>query len=240
MLTAIVTGGSGGIGSAICRALCEEGYHVIVCYNSGRESAEKLVTDLTSAGHSAEAVRCDVRNESDIISAVGDAASSGTLAVAVNCAGTALFSQVQDTSAAELSDIFSVNSTGTFLMCREASKKMIPNHFGRIINISSMWGISGASCESAYSASKASVIGLTKALAKELGPSGITVNCVAPGLIDTPMNSRLSESDIASLVDDTPVGRIGTPEDIASAVLFFCNAPFVTGQTLCVDGGMTL
>lgn len=240
MRSAIVTGGSGGIGSAICRALCREGYHVTVCYNEGRKKAEDLVSELVSSGSSAEAVRCDMRSETDIVNAVEKASSAGTLSVAVNCAGISLFSQIQDTSAAELNDLFAVNSTGTFLMCREAAKKMIPNHYGRIINISSMWGIAGASCESAYSSSKASVIGLTKALAKELGPSGITVNCIAPGLIDTPMNSRLSESDIAALIDDTPAGRIGTPEDIADAVVFFCSASFVTGQTLCIDGGMTL
>lgn len=240
MHSAIVTGGSGGIGSAICRALCKEGYHVIVCYNTERERAEELVTDMRSHGLSAEAVRCDVRSETDVVSAVEKAAAAGPLCVAVNCAGSALFSQIQDTSAEELNDIFAVNSLGTFLLSREAAKKMIPNHSGRIINISSMWGLAGASCESAYSASKASVIGLTKALAKELGPSGITVNCIAPGLIDTAMNSRLSEEDIRSLVEETPVGRIGTPEDIASAVLFFCDASFITGQTLCVDGGMTL
>ena len=240
MRSAIVTGGSGGIGSAICRALCREGYHVTVCYNEGRKKAEDLVSELVSSGASAEAVRCDVRSEADIVSAVETASSAGPLSVTVNCAGISLFSQLQDTSSSELNNIFAVNSIGSFLMCREAAKKMIPNHYGRIINISSMWGIAGASCESAYSSSKASVIGLTKALAKELGPSGITVNCIAPGLIDTPMNSRLSEEDIADLIEATPAGRIGTPEDIAAAVVFFCNASFVTGQTLCIDGGMTL
>ncbi|MBP0969790.1 MAG: SDR family oxidoreductase, partial [Oscillospiraceae bacterium] len=149
-------------------------------------------------------------------------------------------SQIQDTSALEIENIFDINSTGTILMCRESAKRMISGHFGRIINISSMWGISGASCESVYSASKASVIGLTRSLAKELGPSGITVNCIAPGLIDTKMNAGLTKEAVDALVADTPVERIGSPDDIASAVLFFCSAPFVTGQTLCVDGGLTL
>ena len=240
MRSAIVTGGSGGIGSAICRKLCEDGHYVAVCYNTDRDGAEELVSSLRAGGYSAQAVACDVRNEAQISEAVRTTASLGDLSVAVNCAGTALFSQIQDTSAEDLEEIFSVNSTGAFLVCREAARYMIPAHFGRIINISSMWGVSGASCESAYSASKAAVIGLTKALAKELGPSGITVNCVAPGLIDTKMNSRLSRSDIDALTADTPLGRVGTPENVAEAVLFFCRASFVTGQVLCVDGGFTL
>ncbi len=240
MGSAIVTGGSGGIGSAICRRLCAEGYSVAVCYSAGRSAAEDLARTLCEEGHIAIAVQCDVRDSSQIERAVLEAASLGSLEVAVNCAGISLFSQLQDTTPDELQEIFSVNSTGTYLVCREAAKQMIPWHFGRIINISSMWGVAGASCESAYSASKASVIGLTKALAKELGPSGITVNCIAPGLIDTPMNSRLSPSDIAALVSETPCGRIGTPEDVADAAAYFCRASFVTGQILCVDGGFTL
>lgn len=240
MRSAVVTGGSGEIGSAICRKLCENGYSVAVCYNNDRSGAEELVRILTEEGHSAQAVRCDVRDEAQIISAVEKAASMGELSVAVNCAGTALFSQIQDTSSEALEEIFRVNSLGAYLVCREASRYMISGHYGRIVNVSSMWGVSGGSCESAYSASKSSLTGLTMALAKELGPSGITVNCVAPGLIDTKMNSRLSADDIKALVADTPVGRIGTAEDVADAVVFFCGASFVTGQVLCVDGGFTL
>ena len=240
MRSAIVTGGSGEIGSAICRKLCERDYSVAVCYNTDRNSAEELVRSLVSEGYSAEAVPCDVRDESQIVSAVGKAASMGALSVAVNCAGIALFSQIQDTSREALQEIFSVNSIGAYLVCRETAKHMIPLHSGRIVSISSMWGVSGGSCESAYSASKSALTGMTKALAKELGPSGITVNCVAPGLIDTKMNSRLSSSDIAALIEETPAGRIGTPEDVADAVMFFCDSPFITGQVLCVDGGFTL
>ena len=240
MRSAIVTGGSGEIGSAICRKLCERGYSVAVCYNTDRNSAEELVRSLVSEGYSAEAVPCDVRDESQIVSAVGKAASMGELSVAVNCAGIALFSQIQDTSREALQEVFSVNSIGAYLVCRETAKHMIPLHSGRIVSISSMWGVSGGSCESAYSASKSALTGMTKALAKELGPSGITVNCVAPGLIDTKMNSRLSSSDIAALIEETPAGRIGTPEDVADAVMFFCDSPFITGQVLCVDGGFTL
>jgi len=240
MRSAIVTGGSGGIGSAICRALCEEGYSVLICYSSGREPAEDLAAELGSLGYCAEAFRCDVRSEQEIIGAVGRAAELGELSAAVNCAGVSLFAQIQDTSAEELDDIFRINSTGTYLVCREAAKKMIPLGSGRIINISSMWGVAGASCESAYSASKASVIGLTKALAKELGPSGITVNCIAPGVIDTRMNARLTPDDIQALCDETPLGRIGKPDEVAQAVVYFTRASFVTGQVLSVDGGFTL
>ena len=240
MRTAIVTGGSGGIGSAVCRALCAEGYGVAVGYNSGREAAEDLAGSLVSEGFTAWAVPCDVTDEEQVVSAVEEASSKGDLAVAVNCSGIARIAQIQDMSLLELEEIFSVNSSGTYLVCREAAKHMIPLRYGRIINISSMWGVAGGSCETAYSASKAAVIGLTKALAKELGPSGITVNCIAPGLIDTRMNSILSEEDIRDLCDQTPVGRIGKPDDVAQAVIYFCNAPFVTGQVLSVDGGFTL
>ncbi len=240
MRSAIVTGGSGEIGSAICRKLCESGYSVAVCYNTDKAGAEELVRVLTSEGYTAEAVACDVRDECQIISAVEKAASMGELSVAVNCAGISLFAQIQDTSSDALQDIFSVNSIGAYLVCREAAKHMIPLHSGRIVSVSSMWGVSGGSCESAYSASKSALAGMTKALAKELGPSGITVNCVAPGLIDTKMNSRLSPADISALIEDTPAGRIGTAEDVADAVMFFCDSPFITGQVLCVDGGFTL
>ena len=240
MYSAIVTGGSGEIGSEICRKLCEKGYAVAVCYNTDRISAEELVAELVSAGYSAEAVKCDVRDPSQIREAVHRASLLGDLAVAVNCAGTALYAQIQDTDDEAVQDIFAANSIGAYLLCREAAKHMIPSHYGRIVSVSSMWGISGGSCESAYSASKSALTGMTRALAKELGPSGITVNCVAPGLIDTKMNSRLSASDIQALVEDTPVCRIGTAEDVADAVIFFCDSPFITGQVLLVDGGFSL
>ena len=240
MRTAIVTGGSGGIGSAICRALCREGYKVAVCYNSGKEEAEALVRSLLSEGLQAWPVHCDVTDEEQVVSAVEETSAAGDLAVAVSCSGIARIAQIQDMSLPELEEIFSVNSSGAYLLCREAAKHMIPNGSGRIINISSMWGVTGASCETAYSASKAAVIGLTRALAKELGPSGITVNCIAPGVINTRMNAMLSEADMQELCEQTPVGRIGTPEDVADAVVYFCRAPFVTGQVLCVDGGFSL
>lgn len=240
MLSAIVTGGSGDIGRAICTSLAEHGYAVAVCYNTDSENAETTASLIAERGGVASAVHCDVTDEQQIKDAVKAAASLGDLRVVVNCSGISLFSQIQDTTAADLERVFAVNSTGTYMMCREAVRYMIPLGCGRIINISSMWGVSGGSCESAYSASKASVIGLTKALAKELGPSGITVNCIAPGVIDTKMNARLSEDDLQVLRDETPVCRIGTPDDVAQAVTFFAEAPFVTGQILSVDGGFTL
>lgn len=240
MRTAIVTGGSGGIGSAICRSLCAEGYNVAVCYNSGMDAAEDLVRSLRSEGYHAWAVPCDVTDEEQVVAAVDEVSAAGELAVAVNCSGVSHIAQIQDMSLLELEEIFSVNSSGTYLICREAAKHMIPNGFGRIVNISSMWGVTGGSCETAYSASKAAVIGLTKALAKELGPSGITVNCVAPGVINTRMNSVFSEEVMQDLSDQTPLERIGTPEDVAEAVVYFCKASFVTGQVLCVDGGFSL
>lgn len=238
--TALVTGASGGIGKAVAASLCRNGFHTLCGYSSHLEKAEELCDELRSAGHSAIPVRLDVTSEEDIIEAVAAAASAGPLAAVVNCAGIASIRQIQDVTADEISRILSVNLAGTITVCREAAKVMIRQKSGSIVNISSMWGVTGASCESVYSASKGGIISFTRALAKELGPSGITVNCIAPGVIDTEMNSMLSEEDLAALADETPLGRIGLPEDIAEAALYLCRASFVTGQCLTVDGGLTL
>lgn len=237
---AFVTGGSQGIGAAVCSLLARKGYITVIGYKEHRESAEDLAESLASGGFSAQAFRCDVTLEEDIVRAVAFAESLGDLEVVVNCAGINGSGQIQDLTAEQWHLVFSTNTRGTALVCREASKGMIRRHRGRIINISSIWGLYGASCESVYSASKAAVIGLTKSLAKELGPSGITVNCVAPGVIDTAMNACYSAEEIRALADATPLGRIGRPEEIADAVLYLCEASFVTGQVLTVDGGFTL
>ena len=236
--TAVITGASRGIGEAITRKFAAAGFDLVLTCINNIEKMEKLGAELASA-HKVS-VRCFKADmgEEEAVERIFDCIDR--VDVLINNAGISYVGLLQDMTYEDWREVMSTNLDSVFLTSRAAVRKMLNVHKGRIINISSMWGNVGASMEAAYSASKGGVDALTKALAKELGPSGITVNCVAPGLIDTPMNSRLSESDIASLVDDTPVGRIGTPEDIASAVLFFCNAPFVTGQTLCVDGGMTL
>ncbi|MBQ9960030.1 MAG: SDR family oxidoreductase, partial [Oscillospiraceae bacterium] len=186
------------------------------------------------------AVQCDVRDEQQVQSAIAFAEAQGELAVVVNSAGISHFAQIQDESAAEMDEVFAVNTRGTMLVCREAARGMVARHAGSMINISSMWGVVGASCEAVYSASKAAIIGFTKALAKELAASGITVNCIAPGVIDTDMNRQLGEQLLAELAADTPLGRIGRAEEVAQAALYFAKAPFVTGQVLSVDGGFSL
>lgn len=169
-------------------------------------------------------------------------ASFGHLDILVNNAGIALQKLTQDTTPEEWRQLFAVNVDAAFYTVRAALPGMIRRHSGRIINVSSIWGVSGASCEAAYSASKAALIGFTKALAQEVGPSGITVNCVAPGVIQTDMNRALSAETLNALREETPLGRLGTPEDVAQSIAFLASeeAGFLTGQVLGVDGGIIL
>ena len=161
----------------------------------------------------------------------------GRIDVLVNCAGLSLSALLTETSDEQWRRIIDVNLSGTFYMCRAALPSMISRKEGHIINISSIWGITGASCETAYSAGKAAVIGLTKALAKEAAPSNILVNCVAPGFIDTDMNATLSGADRQSFIDGTPLGRAGRPDDVAKAVMYLVSDGFTTGQVLSPNGG---
>ena len=240
MKTAIITGGSGGIGSAIVRRLAEDGFNVVVNCSKSEDKAKKLCESLISQGFNAVMYKADVS-----VSAEADALIDFTLKtfgsadVLVNNAGIAQQKLFTDITDEDFDKMFNVNVKSVFNCSRAVLPAMIHNKCGRIVNISSMWGVCGASCEVHYSASKAAVIGLTKALARETGPSGITVNCIAPGLIDTPMNSNLDSETVAALCEETPVGRMGKPEDIAGAVSYFAseNASFVTGQILTIDGG---
>ena len=240
MKTVLITGASRGIGAAAAELFCENGYFSVVGYCENGAAAQQLVGQLTQRGYSAAAVRCDVRDEAQVQQAVAFAAAQGELAAVVNSAGISHFAQIQDESAADMDEVFAVNTRGSMLVCREAAKYMLQHHSGSIVNISSMWGMVGASCESVYSASKTAIIGFTKALAKELAASGITVNCIAPGVIDTDMNRALGQQTLDALAQETPVGRIGTPREVAQAALYLASAPFVTGQILAVDGGFSL
>ncbi len=241
--TAIVTGGSRGIGAATSSLLAANGYNVIINYNASADAAIALKADIVSKGFNAEVYKCDVSDSDEVNSMLEFCVSTfGLPDLLVNNAGIAgqkLFTDITDS---DWSRMLSVDLTGVFNCCRAASKYMIKKHTGSIINISSMWGVGGASCEVHYSAAKAGVIGLTKALAKELGPSGIRVNCIAPGVIDTEMNSKLSEADIAGLADATPLCRIGKPSEVAAVVEFLASdkASFITGQTISVDGGFII
>lgn len=223
MKKALITGGATGIGKACALLFAENSYDVYITYN-------ETAPDFSGVN----AIKCNLKNV-DEISALFDNFKS--LDVLVNNAGVSLIKMINDTSAEDYEGLMSVNSRAVYFCCKNAASLMLKSHSGSIVNISSMWGEVGASCETLYSMSKAGVIGLTKALAKELAPSGITVNCVSPGIIDTRMNSDFSKEE---LIGEVPLERIGTPEEVARAVLFFAQSGYITGQDLSVSGGMII
>lgn len=234
----LISGGSRGIGRAMVKLFSENGYKVAFTYlNSEREAL--LLEEETGA----MAIKADCRKEADIISAVAIANErlSG-IDCLINNAAISRFSLLTDITLDEWNDIMSVNLTAPFLYSREVGRLMISEKRGRIINISSVWGLVGASCESAYSAAKAGLIGLTRALAKELGPSGITVNAIAPGVINTEMNSSLGKETLDALADETPLCRIGEPDEVAALALYLCSdtAGFITGEVINVSGGFVI
>lgn len=239
--TVLVTGSSRGIGAGVARRFALEGHRVAIHYREREESAKKLFDELAEQGCQVMLVRGDITNEADVKKIVQSVrAQLGAVDILVNNAGIALPAQlITDTSAEDWNRVLSVNVTGMFLVTNAVLPEMISRKRGAIVNISSMWGVTGGSCEVPYSASKAAVIGYTKALAKEVAPSGVRVNCVAPGFVRTEMTSALCETDVSAICEETPLLRAGTPEDIASAVLFLASdeASFITGQVLSVDGG---
>ncbi len=241
MKNVLITGASGGIGRALALVFARHGYGVALHYHAGESSARETAEEINFHGGNAEIFQADLSREEDV-TALFDRAEKrfGFLEVLVNNAGVDWKGLFTDMTLADWNRVMGVNCTGTFLCCRRALPPMIRRKKGCIVNVSSMWGEVGASCEAAYSASKAAVIGLTKALAKEEGPSGIRVNCVTPGVIDTPMNSGLKEEDLAALREETPLMRIGTPEETANAVLFLAEHEFITGQVLGVNGGFVI
>lgn len=238
----LIMGGSKGIGAATAIYFAMQGYRVAVTYNSSVYLAKTLEQNMTSQGYEFLAIPCDVNNSVQVESAVKQAAYSfGSLDVLVNNAGIAMQKLITDVSDEDWYKILNTNLSGVFYACREATKIMVKQKSGSIVNISSIWGITGASMEVAYSATKSGVIGLTKALAKELGPSNIRVNCVAPGVIDTEMNTNLDIQTLASLADQTPLGRIGTSQEVAKAIFYLADdADFITGQVLSPNGGIVI
>ena len=241
--TALITGASRGIGAATARRLARAGYAVAVNYCNSEERALALVEELRAEGHTAMAVRADVSDPEQVQAMVDNVLDKFCqLDILVCNAGRSWVGLLGDMTVAEWRELFSVNLDSVFYCCKAVLPHMIHRKKGKIITISSMWGQVGASCEAAYSASKAGVIGLTKALAKELGPSGIAVNCVAPGVIDTEMNKNLTDEDLDALREETPLERIGKAEDVAESVLFLASegADFITGQVLCPNGGLII
>ena len=238
MKNVLINGGSRGIGSECVRLLTREGYNVAFTYAKSDEEALKLCAQCGAA-----AIRADSAKEEDIVRAVGEAKQRlGSVDILINCAAVAHFGLLTDMTSEEWDRIMRINLTAPFLYTKLLVPEMINKKQGRIINISSMWGVVGSSCEAAYSASKAGLIGLTKALAKELGPSGITVNAVAPGVIETDMNAHLSREDMAALADEAPLSRIGKPSEVAEAVMFLASerASFITGEVMNVSGGFVV
>lgn len=238
MKTVLITGGSRGIGRSMVEAFANAGYAVAFTYKNSENEAKSLAE---STG--ALAICADSAVEADVNLAVRQTIEKiGKIDCLINNSGVSSFSLFTDLTLEDWNNTLAVNLTGAFLYSRAVAKDMISRKSGRIINITSMWGIVGSSCEVHYSASKAGLIGMTKALAKELGPSGITVNAIAPGLIETDMNKSLSEDDIAEVIDATPVMKIGASSDVAKAALFLASdeASFITGDVINVSGGYVM
>ena len=237
MMNALVTGASRGIGAAIAGELAKNGFRVFVNYNKSEKEAVSLAEKIGGI-----AIKCDVSKSDEVAEMIRITKKYGGIDVLVNNAGISQIKMLQDTTEEDYDEIFDVNMKSVYLVTRAVIPDMVNKKYGKILNISSMWGITGASCEVCYSASKAAVIGFTKALAKELGPSNINVNCIAPGVIDTDMNKSLDEDTRAALAAETPLMKIGTVNDVAKTAAFLVSddASFITGQVLSVDGGMTI
>ena len=244
MSTVFITGGSRGIGAAVARAFAFKSWNIAFCYNNSEAEAMALSDELTRRGVNVCAVKADVSDSAQVKYFIDTAVDRlGLPDALVCCAGIALPQDViSHVSDEDWKKVFSVNVDGTFYAVRAALPYFLERKKGAIVTLSSMWGQVGGSCEVAYSASKGAVIAFTKALAKEVGLSNIRVNCVAPGVIDTDMNAHLSQEDLAALAEETPLGRIGTPYEVARCVRWLCadGSEFITGQVIAPNGGIVI
>ena len=231
--TALITGGSGGIGASCARTLAADGHDIVLNFLNSEQRARHLAEELGGTCFKADV---SDREQMHQMFTKHDAVD-----ILVCSAGVSLIKLFTDTAEAEWRELLDVNLGGVINCCQAAIPHMVRNKYGRIVVISSVWGVTGASCEAVYAASKSALIGLTKSLAKELGPSGITVNCVTPGVIDTGMNSALTPETKEELIGATPLGRFGQAHDVAALVSFLSSdaAGFITGQVIGVDGGFT-
>jgi len=239
----LITGAARGIGAACARKFAKNGNRVILHCNHSVDEAKQLAKELEGYGSQPYIIQADLTDEAMVKRFCKEILTNcGTPDIIVNNAGIAQYIQVQDISGIDWDYMMNANVKGQFLVIRELTPAMIEKQKGSIVNMSSIWGLVGGSCESHYSASKGAVIAFTKALAKELGPSGIRVNCVAPGCVRTAMTECLSEETLKEIAEETPLGRIGTPEDIANAVYFLAedDAAYITGQVLSVNGGSVI
>ena len=238
MKSVLITGGSHGIGAEAAELFAENGWSVLAGYREAEAEASALAEKYPGG---IIPFRLDVTDESSVSRFISKGIYEyGRIDALVTSAGVALDKLFTETGEEDWNRVMDVNAGGTYRVCRAAAREMISAGGGSIVTVSSVWGVSGASFEAAYSASKAAVIGLTKALAKELAPSGIRVNCVAPGVIDTRMNSRLSDEEKKELCSRIPLGRYGTPREAAEAIYFLTGAQYMTGQVLNVDGGFLI
>lgn len=217
----LITGGATGIGKASALLFAQKGYDVFITYNQTEPDFDGVTK-----------IKCNLQNEDEIVNLFNQI---GNIDILVNNAGISLVKQINDTTAQEYDKIMSINARSYFLCCREAVKLMLKNHKGAIVNVSSMWGQMGASCEIAYSMSKFAVVGLTSSLAQELAPSGITVNCICPGIIDTRMNEMFDKKELEAQV---PIGRLGTVQEVAQAIYYLTQNKYITSQILGVNGGI--
>lgn len=240
--TVVITGGAGGIGSATAELFAKNGYNTVIGYNTSKTEAEALCLRLREQGCNVSVFKADVSDPKEAENLIAFAIKAyGGVDLLVNNAGIAQQKLFTDITNEDWDKMIVTDLSSVFYCCRAAVRHFVSRKSGSIVNVSSMWGVTGASCEVHYSAAKAGVIGLTKALAKELGPSNIRVNCIAPGAVDTKMNASVEKSAMETIAEETPLCRIGTPDEIAQAIYFLGNGgSFITGQVLGVNGGLVI